>query len=1277
MIKDRVIEFEKLYSILVKNMLSAKLSESTTKYFSSKFVALFSVLLLFQFLNLNTYGNPISNVYASENISLGEKLEIIVEINESNDSLLHSNERVFDENAKSNIVSEISVTGKIRNTSCLAPTIGSISLTVDGGSGNYNYSWSNGSNTKDISSLVAGTYTVTITDQQDVNNQLVKAFHVGLACLEFKKEVVSEPFMDSDSTYTVKFRLSLSNTGDLDLTGIIVIDSLDVTFVKSGTTYFDPVVTANELTLVDGYKGTEESNFLLIDNSLNVSQEGYIDIEVRVIQGERSQTYTNTAIYFFNYDGGEDVGLVTVENLRSNDAPVEFVDRPDIQVNKVPDQLNYDSVGKKINYIIEVKNTGNTILTDIVVIDTLTGLLTNISTLSVGATVTMTTVYTVTQEDLDLGIVTNTVTVTANFGSIEVSDSARVQVPAIQNPALSIQKTALVDSYGALGDVIPYNLVITNIGNVTLTDIVVDDPLTGFNETISMLAVNSTVTLTTTYTVTQIDLDAGTITNTVTATSIFGSIIVNDSDDDVLIGKQYPGLHILKTARPIVFRSLGEIITYDLSITNTGNVTLTNILVTDPLTSLSQTISSLAASSTFTITTTYAVTALNLDQGVVTNVATATSTFSSTILTDSDDEVVFGLKIPALSIVKTARKNTYNKSGETIIYDLVVRNIGNITLYNVLVRDPLTGLSSTIPVIPIGGSQTISTTYTIKQADILNKSVPNTATASGLFNGQFLIVSDNELITSSQKPPIAIDDRDTTFMSIPVSGNVLTNDSDPDGDPITVTQFVVAGRTYTAGSTAVISGVGTIVLNSNGSYTFTPLPTYVGTVPPIRYTITDGNENFARAYLRIVVIPLVNPPQLIVRDTSICENEIASLKAASVNVENPIYTWYSDSLLTNQVFSGSLFTTPVLTQTTNYYVRLGGSNLLPSLPLIVKKVTVNVIPLPIKPTITITGKSILCPGDSTKLVSSEAIAYQWYKNGIAITGANSQFIVVKEVGDYTVRTIGTTNCFSNSSDKISISIPSLPPTPRITADKQAYCFGDTATITSSLASINLWYRNGIQLVSDSGRSIKTTEPGIYKLINKTVNGCFTAASNEIVLSFNDVPAKPTVIIDGPVIFCDGDYRILKATIPAGSSVQWYKDGLLMEGKTKDTLRITVAGKYTARLTNASGCTSPFSDCICTEIKCKTDVYTPEIFTPNDDDINDVIKPSIPGIRKFVCFKVYNRWGNLVFYTTDPNKGWDGKYKGANQPAETYMWIVEGFDSSGKKINKSGMMSLMR
>jgi gliding motility-associated-like protein/uncharacterized repeat protein (TIGR01451 family) len=1279
MIKYQVIECFKSYLTLIKNILTVKSSRFFTKYSSFKLLNLFSVILVLLLLNLDTFGNSHAGLFFSnDSLSLNEKPGVPSETILVKDSLSNPEGQSTIQNAKGDQPDVISVIAKIKNTSCKAPNIGSIELTVSGGSGNYNFSWSNGSNSQDISSLVAGNYTVTIIDQDDPNNLLIEAFHVGIACLDFKKEVVEEPFMDSDSTYTVTFRLELSNTGDIDLTGIYIDDWLDPVFNILGTTYFSPVVISDIFITETTYLGESESSLLLSNAILEVGQEGYIDILVRVQQGVKNQTYTNTAIYQFEFDGGEGTGggIIVIEDV-SNDAPVEFVDRPEVQITKTALTANVDSVSDKIDYLIEVKNTGNTILTNLVVTDSLTGLLQNISTLSVGATVTMTTVYTVTQEDLDMGVITNTVTVTGYFKSVEVSDSSSVQVPVIQLPALSILKTSLVSSYGKLGDVIGYELVVLNTGNVTLTDVLVEDPLANFSYTVSTLAVNQTITLTTTYTVTQADLDAGLIINTVTATTEFGSTTLTDSDDDTVYGQQFPGLALLKTARPIVFTRLGEVITYDISVTNTGNVTLSNVLVTDPLTGLSQTISTLGASNTYTITTTYGVTQANLDAGLVANLATASSTYSTTLLTDSDDETVLGSKLPAISIIKTARKNTFNKSGEIIFYDILVRNTGNVTLYNILVSDPLTGLSSTIPVISVGGSQVISTTYSIKQSDILAKSVSNTATASGIFYGQRLSVSDNELITSSQKPPIAVDDKNTTLISVKVSGNVLPNDSDPDGDALTVTQFVVSGKTYTAGSTAVITGVGTIVLNSNGSYTFTPLPKYVGPVPAIRYTITDGNETFARAYLRIVVIPLVNPPELIVEDTSICENEIAVLSVGSKNVENPVYTWFTDSATTNQVFVGPSFITPKLTQTTVYYVRLSESNLLPALPLIVKKVTVNVIPLPTKPNVTISGKSILCPGDSTKLVSSEAIAYQWYKNGIVITGANSQFIVIKEVGDYTVRTIGITNCYSNSSDKISISIPSLPPTPVITADKQKYCLGDTATITSSLPSVNLWYRNGIQLLLDSGKSIKTTLPGTYTVIHKTVNGCFTSISNAIALTFNDVPAKPNIIIDGPVIFCEGDYRILKTTIPQGASVQWYKDGVLMDGRTKDTLRITVAGKYTARLINTSGCTSPFSDCICTEIKCETDIYTPDIFTPNDDDINDVIKPSIPGIRKFVCFKVYNRWGNLIFYTTDPYKGWDGKYKGSIQPAETYMWIVEGFDSSGKKIKKSGMLSLMR
>ncbi|WP_317170733.1 Ig-like domain-containing protein [Paraflavitalea devenefica] len=90
-----------------------------------------------------------------------------------------------------------------------------------------------------------------------------------------------------------------------------------------------------------------------------------------------------------------------------------------------------------------------------------------------------------------------------------------------------------------------------------------------------------------------------------------------------------------------------------------------------------------------------------------------------------------------------------------------------------------------------------------------------------------------------------------------------------------------------------------------------------------------------------------------------------------------------------------------------------------------------------------------------------------------------------------------------------------------------------------------------------------------------------------------------------------------------------------------------------------------------------DIYVPRVFTPNNDGTNDVVKPIVVGITTFHYFNIYNRWGNLVFTTKDPNVGWDGRFKGILQPVETYLWIAEGLDKDKKKITRRGMVSLVR
>ena len=89
------------------------------------------------------------------------------------------------------------------------------------------------------------------------------------------------------------------------------------------------------------------------------------------------------------------------------------------------------------------------------------------------------------------------------------------------------------------------------------------------------------------------------------------------------------------------------------------------------------------------------------------------------------------------------------------------------------------------------------------------------------------------------------------------------------------------------------------------------------------------------------------------------------------------------------------------------------------------------------------------------------------------------------------------------------------------------------------------------------------------------------------------------------------------------------------------------------------------------------IYVPRVFTPNGDGVNDVLKPILVGIQTFQYFTVYNRWGNIIFQTTDPNQGWDGTFKGVSQPVETYLWIAAGIDENGKTIVQKGMTSLVR
>lgn len=90
-----------------------------------------------------------------------------------------------------------------------------------------------------------------------------------------------------------------------------------------------------------------------------------------------------------------------------------------------------------------------------------------------------------------------------------------------------------------------------------------------------------------------------------------------------------------------------------------------------------------------------------------------------------------------------------------------------------------------------------------------------------------------------------------------------------------------------------------------------------------------------------------------------------------------------------------------------------------------------------------------------------------------------------------------------------------------------------------------------------------------------------------------------------------------------------------------------------------------------------ELYLPNAFSPNKDGVNDVLRVLPTGIRSFGFLAIYNRWGQLVYRTTDYTKGWDGTYNGMNADPGTFVYIIQATDYKGRPLNRKGTVVLIR
>ena len=428
----------------------------------------------------------------------------------------------------------------------------------------------------------------------------------------------------------VEYTATVANIGNVSLSNVQITDEIATsTFDRNGdgTTDVDDILSGDD----NGNNVLDTGETWVFKGSYSVSQD---DVDSRGnYDGPDADTKNDIVIR-------NAVSVTTQsldQNINGSDVAFSEIDyRPVISLEKVATLYNsdgtldengaIDSAGEIIEYLLAVENVGNVTLSDVLLVDPmLTNALdrdgngaidvldsdggdTNLDgILNVGETWSFSGKYQVTQADIDArgnfdgqDVDTTNDNIVRNFAGVSslstdnqsTTRDTFVNTPVTYSPVLTIDKVFLnvTDGNGngladAAGDQLNYRVVVTNSGNVTLTDVTVTDPLTQQAITGLTLAPGESQEFESSYTLKQSDLDDqgggdGDVDNTATV----DSTQTDSVSDDAAVALAYtPDLMILKTADVERVEEIGDLINYTIAVSNIGNITLTGVEVTDSL----------------------------------------------------------------------------------------------------------------------------------------------------------------------------------------------------------------------------------------------------------------------------------------------------------------------------------------------------------------------------------------------------------------------------------------------------------------------------------------------------------------------------------------------------------------------------------------------------------------------------------------------------------------------------------------------------------------------
>ena len=491
-------------------------------------------------------------------------------------------------------------------------------------------------------------------------------------------------------------------------------------------------------------------------------------------------------------------------------------------LTKVADKTVNVEAGDVITYTYVAENTGNITLENVNITDvhngagTLSVITPSNVTLAPGDSQTFTATYTVIQADIDAGVdITNTATgnSTPKRGTI-TAPTVNESVAVLQPPSWTVTKTTSSTPTFA-GDTIDYTFTLDNTGNVIINSISVTDAKCATIPTLTSGDTNgdskldtdeSHVYSCTSIAVTQAEIDAGVVTNSVSVTGTPESGTLAPATDTLNTSvTPVPSLSITKTAATMdaVDFELDAIATYTYVVKNTGNITIISpVTVSDnliPNTNPADTITcdtwpgGLAPGDTYNCTGTYTVTLNDVALGSVTNLASGND--GSTTSPETSETIPLNAN-PALTLVKSSDDTTYASIDDILTYDYEVSNTGNaVFVSDILVTDDkidsgnpfICWNSAADPDLQFKPDETINCTrtYTVTQADLDTGSVTNNAGASTIYATTTNVYaapvdltitatqlpSMNVIKATSSMPAMAGDTLDYTF-TVDNTGNV-------------------------------------------------------------------------------------------------------------------------------------------------------------------------------------------------------------------------------------------------------------------------------------------------------------------------------------------------------------------------------------------------------------------------------------------------------------------------------------------------------------------------